>query len=86
MGIEVNGNFTENIFDGRCKKYLDLHTKLHFCQHPLLIGLGWVNLIKPFFSRKYIKGPKLYRKVLLASNPPQGNGINLQSFSLSGIT
>ena len=41
MGNEDSGHFTKNGFDGKCMKCPDVHTNLHVCQSPLLIGEGW---------------------------------------------
>ena len=39
MGKVASRNFTENYFDAKLMKCLDVHTKLHFTNLPVLVGV-----------------------------------------------
>ena len=61
-----------NASDGKCMKFPDLHTKLHFLQPPTPYRVRWGRFTKTGFVRKYIKCPELYRKVMFVNSPLLG--------------
>ena len=61
--------FSLKIFGWKVYEMSRCTHKTAFCQPPLLIGIGGVNLLNPYFAGNYIRCPEVYRKVMFAYPP-----------------